>query len=428
MGSPFLMPRNAAHAVSKAAGAGAATPSPFDFSAQQWTGVRNLLDAVGQLGGTRGAIPGAWPRALAQVESKSRISLFVQDYAAFAAVAMQFDRTILPGLLQLANAVVNYGTNVAPALYAQLKDVLAPLETRAPTAQDRATFNQILAQCNAAATAAAAAAAQFGGPVSEFAQRAVTFKTQADATPELQHVQIIPDVGGAVSMGASDDHTMVMGRNTNAKDPLQLWTLLYDEGEQAYRLAISIGGSEHCAVQQSQHVKSVFMDLFSQKQVQLVPLAQNNVLATTGAFWLFDVDVDKQKLLLKLDTRFCMDISGNSGWGQGTPVLSFLINDGGNQHWSFQPKPYYPWDCTFLGFVCPIAAIDSAASIANLQTIVGAWNTICGDLADVAQDIGKMFDIGQPFISGINADAAVAEWKSLAVEAANFQQNSGGLN
>jgi hypothetical protein len=429
MASIFLMPQAVPlPSQSKIAGlpgqAGTGQPvqtSPFDFSSEQWSTIQQLLQCMAEINSPQGNEIFAQVRN--KVAQKSRIGSLAAAFNQFATVAAPFSSAVMPNMLMMANYVSNYGNQVVPSAYSALASLLDALQTQAPTPGDRRHFDAILLQCTEEANNYAQQAASIVDPINSFTEHAANFKSASDSTPQTQLVQIIPDVGGAVAMGVSDDHSKVMGRNTDVHDPLQLWNLEYAgknwtaEGQQNYHFNISVNGQLLRVAQEFPF--ELFLAGFLQPQLQLVANATDN------CSWQLDVDLNNQTISFANNTGFCIDISGNSGWGQGTPVLSFIRNDGGNQHWSFQPKPYYPWDLYFLDVIAPVIHMDTTNAIANLQAVLGSWNAIAEDLKNVSSDIGTQIDIGKPFISSLNILATIAEWKSIAAEATAFVANDG---
>jgi hypothetical protein len=199
--------------------------SPFDFSSEQWSTIQQLLQCMAEINSPQGNEIFAQVRN--KVAQKSRIGSLAAAFNQFATVAAPFSSAVMPNMLMMANYVSNYGNQVVPSAYSALASLLDALQTQAPTPGDRRHFDAILLQCTEEANNYAQQAASIVDPINSFTEHAANFKSASDSTPQTQLVQIIPDVGGAVAMGVSDDHSKVMGRNTDVHDPLQLWNLEY---------------------------------------------------------------------------------------------------------------------------------------------------------------------------------------------------------
>jgi hypothetical protein len=249
----------------------------------------------------------------------------------------------------------------------------------------------------------------------ELSKAARNFRDTFDATPRNPKLQIIPDVGGGVNMGVQGDGR-VSGRAPNANDPYQLWRLELDAASAAYRILLDFNGQTRALVSRN--------PIPSLPPFVILPQIEHPSLEPPGAdgnqLWLLDVGASRQLIRHRNDTEYVLDIAGNSGWGPGTDILCYRRNDGNNQHWSFQPKPRRPQEIRFYDLIAPAAAVDPPAVVNDVQRIYGAWVSIGKDLEIGLDSIGKKFDLAKPFISGLNADAAIASWKQVANDADDF--------
>lgn len=205
------------------------------------------------------------------------------------------------------------------------------------------------------------------------------------------------------------------------------WDVLYDPAHNAYRVAISLPGGVRVIGQQSQALRFPFFSNptiigWAQAQLQMIPLANGSTLATQGVLWNLNPDA-KDKVVLQEAQGYCMDISGNDGWGYSTPVLSFRIKDGNNQHWTFSPKPYTPHDQMFLSDLHRGTQGCTSTAATNAQRLEGAWSSITEDIQNVSAKIGAQIDIGKPFRSEIVVDTVIRAWQTVAANAATFLKN-----
>jgi len=212
-------------------------------------------------------------------------------------------------------------------------------------------------------------------------------------------------------MGIQSD-LRVSARATNASDALQLWTLEFDTRD-AYRICMEVDGKTMALAWRNPHAWI---------SVRPVRPALEAPSRDSAQLWRLNIDASRQIISHFDDPNYVLDISGNSGWGPGTDILCYWNNNGNNQHWSFQPQPRNPAEVHFYDIIAPAASLDPPSVVADVQRMYGAWGSISKDLELGLEAMGPKFDLGEPFISGLNADAAIASWKSVADDAAAFAQ------
>lgn len=400
----------ASFAVSKAAVAGSpAAPQPvepFDVSAEQWRGVKEL---VGRLRGFEPDLPyDPFPNLAREIEGYAGefrthdhfgpILPLLNSWIALKETSSQWETATLPGLVAVAEGIRAYDAEVVP-LYKELQEILEPLEDRKPTADDHAKFVNVTGSLRGRAKSCAEAADRSLAAVRGFVDHVENFRRDINNTPLPQAPQIMSRLGLSVRP-RPDRH--LEAASPNRSDPLQVWRVFPSGQGRAF--LVSLNGVEHAITAQPGSGWGAAVEPFNRDRRQ---------------FWgVGSADgMPDEAMISGYNVGCTLDVSGNSGWGPGTDILYFERNGGPNQRWYLEP-PQMDGGAHIV-YLCAtrLMANVTPSRINDLQHIRGDWEAVEQDLATGLEHIEKDFDLGQPFASELNADAAISAWGRIAKEA-----------
>ena len=230
---------------------------------------------------------------------------------------------------------------------------------------------------------------------------------------------ILPQIPG-VCLSYGDDGS-ACGGDANGTNPRNLWQVYpVAPGAEWYFVA---NDGRVLAIQSDGHDSPTRYQHFDQTaRPCLIPAAAALQGGESRPIATFRIPEPDQGGLIQNQRypRYAMDCAGNSGWGAGTPILNFVVNNGVNQHWRLDPPTWDMGELDFYDLVAPIAG--SSLSIAALERIEGDWRAVADDLNAAIAKAQASVNTTIPILGVLQVQEIVTAWGGLAQEAAAAAQ------